>query len=213
MPKSYKQYCPIAHALDLVGERWALLVVRELLFHGPLRYSDLHERLPGCGTNILATRLKDLEAHGIIRKHRLPPPAASTVYELTDYGRGLRRTVQELARWGVRSLGPPSADDSFDPGWLLSALVTITGPLTSLPAASVEFRVGEELAGLAEGVAREGPIADADAVVETDPIGFYHLFVDADLDGVAIQGSREAVEQLVAAAGLAPAASLVAVGP
>jgi DNA-binding HxlR family transcriptional regulator len=207
--KSYKQYCPIAHALDLVGERWALLVVRELLFHGPLRYSDLHERLPGCGTNILATRLKELETHGIIHRHRLPPPAASTVYELTEYGFGLRRAVQEIARWGVRSLGPPSPGEAFEPGWVASALATITEPLAGVPTVSIEFRIGEEIASVADGVARDGPLEDADAVVESDAVGFYHLFVDAELNGVEIQGSREAVERLVAAAGLAPAAAPV----
>ena len=79
MPKSYSQYCPIAHALDLVGERWALLIVRELM-NGPLRYTDLAARLPRIGTNILADRLRGLEAGGVVDKRQLPPPAASTVY-------------------------------------------------------------------------------------------------------------------------------------
>src|SRR6266571_937159 len=86
--KRYDQYCPIAHALELVGERWALLIVRELL-HGPKRYTDLAAHLPGIGTNILASRLKDLEGCGVVAKRRLPPPAASQVYELTPYGAGL----------------------------------------------------------------------------------------------------------------------------
>jgi DNA-binding HxlR family transcriptional regulator len=77
--RSYDQYCPIAHALDLVGERWSLLVVRELLEEGPLRYSDLHARLGGCGTNILAARLKTLESGGVVRRRRHDPPAASWV--------------------------------------------------------------------------------------------------------------------------------------
>ena len=81
--KSYSQYCPVAHALDLVGERWALLIVRELML-GQRRYTDLAEALPKIGTNILAARLRDLEAAGIVRKARLPPPAAVSVYELTD---------------------------------------------------------------------------------------------------------------------------------
>ena len=72
MGKSYNQYCPIAHALDVVGERWSLLVVRELIEHGQLRYSDLHANLSGCGTNILASRLKELERHGVVRRRRLP---------------------------------------------------------------------------------------------------------------------------------------------
>src|SRR5438876_946675 len=83
MAKHYDQYCPVAHALDVVGDRWALLVVRELT-KGPKRYTDLAEGLPGIGTNILAARLRDLETAGVITKKMLPPPAASRVYELTD---------------------------------------------------------------------------------------------------------------------------------
>ena len=105
MAKRYDQYCPIAHALSLVGERWSLLVVRELL-KGPRRYTDLAGGLPGIGTNILATRLRELEAGGVVHKRRLPPPAASTVYELTEYGAGLEEAIYAIARWGARSLGP-----------------------------------------------------------------------------------------------------------
>ena len=86
MARSYSQYCPMAHALDLVGERWSLLIVRELLEDDQLRYSDLHARLDGCGTNILAARLKTLEQGGVVRRKQLDPPAASWVYELTEYG-------------------------------------------------------------------------------------------------------------------------------
>ena len=104
MAKKYDQYCPMAHALEMVGERWTLLVVRELL-HGPKRYTDLADRLPGIGTNILAARLRDLEAGGVVAKRTLPPPAASKVYELTEYGVELKPVMRELARWGARSLG------------------------------------------------------------------------------------------------------------
>ena len=107
MRKHYDQYCPIARALDLVGERWSLLVIRELM-HGPKRYTDLVEGLPGIGTNILATRLRDLEQADVVARRTLPPPAASKVYELTDYGRALRPAMRELALWGARSLGPPN---------------------------------------------------------------------------------------------------------
>ena len=101
--KRYDQYCPVAHALELVGERWSLLVVRELL-HGPKRYTDLAANLPKIGTNILASRLKDLENCGIVAKRRLPPPAASQVYELTPYGLALKPIMRELA-----VVGPPLA--------------------------------------------------------------------------------------------------------
>ena len=120
----------MAHALDLVGERWSLLIVRELLEDDQLRYSDLHARLNGCGTNILAARLKALEHGGVVRRRRLDPPAASWVYELTEYGKGLREVLHVLAHWGARSLGPPASLEDLEPGWLAGAL------RIALPAAS-----------------------------------------------------------------------------
>ena len=120
MSKRYDQYCPVCHALGLVGERWALLIVRELL-RGPKRYTDLVEGMPGIGTNILAARLRELEQGGILRKRKLPPPAASTVYELTEYGAELEEPLYALARWGARSLPPPGPKDEFYPDWGLNA--------------------------------------------------------------------------------------------
>ena len=127
MAKRFDQYCPVAHALCLVGERWSLLVVRELL-HGPKRYTDLVEGLPGIGTNILATRLRDLEEAGVVRKRKLPPPAASSVYELTEYGSELEEAVHALARWGARSLGPPGPDDELYPEWGINAFPALFDP-------------------------------------------------------------------------------------
>ena len=109
MARSYSHYCPIAHALDLVGERWSLLVVRELQ-HGPLRYTDLLEQLPGVSTNVLAARLRELELGGILGRRRMPAPAASAVYELTELGQGLTPVLTALAHWGAHSLGPPPPD-------------------------------------------------------------------------------------------------------
>lgn len=127
MAKRFDQYCPVAHALCLVGERWALLIVRELI-KGPKRYTDIAEGLPGIGTNILAARLRDLEQAGVVHKRRLPPPAASTVYELTEYGSGLEEVVYALARWGARSLGPPGPDDELYPEWGLNAFAALFNP-------------------------------------------------------------------------------------
>jgi DNA-binding HxlR family transcriptional regulator len=130
MAKRFDQYCPVAHALSLVGERWSLLVVRELL-HGPKRYTDLAGGLPGIGTNILAARLRALEEAGVVRRHKLPPPAASTVYELTEYGAGLDETVHALARWGARTLGPPCSDDELYPEWGVNALPALFNPVAA----------------------------------------------------------------------------------
>ena len=192
--KSYDQYCPIAHALDLVGDRWALLVVRELM-NGPKRYTDLVEHLPGIGTNILASRLRDLETSGIVAKRRLPPPAASRVYELTDYGRDLRPALRELALWGARSLGPPTEEDELFPGWLGNAIDTVLAPVA--PPGRFEFRVGEEIASLVDGTVQAGSIPDPDVVVEADPRGIFHMFVDRRLDLVKVAGDRALLERLV----------------
>jgi DNA-binding HxlR family transcriptional regulator len=204
--KCYDQYCPIAHALDLVGERWSLLVVRELLEDGPLRYSDLHARLDGCGTNLLAARLKSLEQGGVIRRRRLEPPAASWVYELTEYGAGLREVLHVLAHWGARSLHPPALGD-LEPGWLHGAL------RIALPAASgarrIEFRVGEEVASVVDDTVVEGPIEDPAAVVSGDPQGFYCLMVDRSTEGVSIEGDGGAVEAMLASLPSVPSAAVV----
>ena len=197
MQKRYDAYCPVAHALGLVGERWSLLVILELL-HGPKRYTDLVGNLPGIGTNVLASRLRDLEAGGIVRKAVLPPPAASKVYELTEYGRELRPAIRELAVWGARSLGPPTADDELFPGWLANALDTVLAPLA--PPGRFEFRVGDEVASLVDGEALPAPVEDPDVVVEGDPQGVYAMFIERRLDGVRVTGDRKLLEQLVAVA-------------
>jgi DNA-binding HxlR family transcriptional regulator len=194
MTKRYEQYCPMAHALDLVGERWALLVVRELM-HGPKRYTDLVDHLPGIGTNILASRLRDLDAYGIVAKRTLPPPAASRVYELTDYGWGLRPVIRELALWGARSLGPPTADDELFPGWLENAIDVVLAPFA--PPGRFEFRVGDEVASLVDGEAQPGSVEEPDVVVEGDPEGIYHMFVDRRLDLVTVQGDRALLDRLI----------------
>jgi DNA-binding HxlR family transcriptional regulator len=196
MRKRYEQYCPVAHALALVGERWALLVVLELL-RGPKRYTDLADHLPGIGTNILADRLRDLEAGGIVTRRTLPPPAASRVYELTEYGEALRPVIRELALWGARSLGPPAAEELF-PGWLENALDTVLAPVA--PSGRFEFRIGDEVASLVDGAAQSGPIDAPDVVVEGDPEGVYCLFVDRRLDQVEVHGDRRLLEQLLEAA-------------
>jgi DNA-binding HxlR family transcriptional regulator len=97
--RSYNQYCGLAYALDIVGERWTLLIVRELIA-GPRRFTDLLEGLPGISTNLLSERLKQLEQQGLLRRRTLAPPAASRVYELTAVGQALEQTLQELDNWG-----------------------------------------------------------------------------------------------------------------
>ena len=193
--KSYNQYCPIAHALDVVGERWSLLIVRELVEHGQLRYSDLHANLPHCGTNILAARLKDLERNGVVTKRRLPPPAASTVYELTGYGQELRPVLHMLAHWGARTLGPPTDETELEPGWLSGALQMIF--LEPTTDARIEFRVDDEIASIVDGRPRDGAAESADVVVSADRAGFYHLIVDRDFSCVTIDGDERLMRSLI----------------
>ncbi len=209
MGKCYSQYCPVAHALGLVGERWALLVVRDLL-KGPKRYSDLLDSLPGIGTNILASRLRDLESGGVVRKTKLPPPAASTVYELTPYGRELEEVVHALARWGARSLGPPAPGTELAPGWSASAARALFDPHAAEGVVETyELRVDGDVSKLrvADGTldAREGPAEDADATIETDAATLFALVGhelspgEALVSGrVRVQGDEAALERFVA---------------
>jgi len=126
--KSYEQYCPVALTLDAIGDRWTLLIVRELL-NGPQRYSDLQTSLPGIPPNLLASRLRDLESDGLVERQTLPPPAARTVFALTADGRDLERVVRSLGRWGLRRLPPPEDDGDVEPGMAVrSGLLTFAQP-------------------------------------------------------------------------------------
>ncbi|MGH9189320.1 MAG: winged helix-turn-helix transcriptional regulator [Acidimicrobiales bacterium] len=116
--RSYGHYCPVAKTLELVGERWTLLIVRDLLV-GPLRFTDLLAGLKGIPRNLLTDRLRDLEGHGVVARTELPPPAARTVYELTAAGRELLSVVGALAQWGLRHLPPPQ------PGEAVGAALTV----------------------------------------------------------------------------------------
>lgn len=109
--RSYHQLCGLAYALDLVGERWTLLIIRELVA-GPRRFKDLMEGLPGVSTNLLTERLKSLEQHLLIRRRLLPAPAGSTVYELTELGEALEPTLLELGKWGSQFVPPSSEEDT-----------------------------------------------------------------------------------------------------
>ena len=197
MAKRYEQYCPMAHALDLVGDRWALLVARELM-HGPKRYTDLVDGLPGIGTNILAARLRDLEQAGVVTRRTLPPPAASKVYELTDYGLGLRPVMRELALWGARSLGPPTPGAGLFDGWVANAMDIVLASVA--PAGRFEFRVDGQVASLVDGEVLRGPVDDPDVVVEASPAAIYDMFVNRRLDEVTVTGDRHLLERLVAVA-------------
>ena len=114
--RSYQQYCSLARALDIIGERWTLLIVRDLL-GGPRRYKDLQESLDGIGSNLLAARLKDLESAGLVENIKQPPPSSVKSYQLTARGRTLEPTVASLAHWGLDLLAAPRQNDHWQPQW------------------------------------------------------------------------------------------------
>jgi DNA-binding HxlR family transcriptional regulator len=141
--RSYGEACRFAHALDLVGERWALLIVRELLL-GPKRFTDLRAGLPHASSNILSERLRDLEQGSVIQRRKLPPPAGSSVYELTAWGRELEPVVTQLGAWGARSPFPPETEE-INADSIVLALRSLfdPGPAGGLEAA-YELRIGED---------------------------------------------------------------------
>jgi DNA-binding HxlR family transcriptional regulator len=144
--KSYGQQCSLARALDVVGERWNLLIVRELLL-GPRRYSDLLDGLPGVSTNLLAGRLAQLQGAGVVSRRMLPPPAAAAVYELSEAGRALRPVLAELRAWGQQYGPRPNENDAVRPAW---ALLSVAGCATPLPAGRiVELRIDRDCFQLA----------------------------------------------------------------
>jgi DNA-binding HxlR family transcriptional regulator len=202
--RTYDDGCAAAHALDLVGERWALLVVRELLL-GPKRFTDLRAGLPGVSPNVLAQRLRELESGGVVRRSKLPPPAASRVYELTEWRLDLEPVVVSLGHWGARS---PSR--SRDAALGVDSLVLSFRTMFDLRAAegleaSYELRLGEDSfrAEVADGRFEiiRGSAEQSDAIVEAEDAAVLRALVyeGRDLDevlrsgDVRIEGDRQAV--------------------
>jgi DNA-binding HxlR family transcriptional regulator len=171
--RAYGQYCGLARAAELVGERWALLILRDLLV-GPKRFTDLRRGLPRIPTNILSDRLKELEDSGVVRRRVLPRPAGSIVYELTEYGADLDEAIKHLGRWGARSLGEPRPDEIVTLDSLIMALRTTFQPEAARGVrASYELRLGPVVlhASVEEGqlTVGDGPLPEADLVIETGP--------------------------------------------
>lgn len=170
--RSYHQYCGVAHALELVGERWALLVVRELLV-GPKRFTDLRNGLPRIPTNVLSTRLKELEKAGVVQRRVLPRPSASVVYELTDSGRELEDVVMALVRWGSKRLGERQPGDVVSPGALAFGLRGVFHPDAARGVtATYELRFGDAVVHLRIDDGRleagEGPVDEPDLTIATE---------------------------------------------
>jgi DNA-binding HxlR family transcriptional regulator len=182
MPRSYAQLCGVATALDVIGDRWTPLVVRELLL-GPLRFGDLVSGLPGIGTNTLAARLKHLESAGVVHRTLLPLPDRGTVYELTEYGRELETILLALGRWGTKSMGRLPAEVATRSRWLVAAMLAfrddgqrIARPTTwELRLSDGAFTVRAEGASVA---ITAGSADDADVVIATDDEHLHRLLTN-----------------------------------
>jgi DNA-binding HxlR family transcriptional regulator len=204
--RTYGDPCGIARALDLVGERWALLVVRELLL-GPKRFTDLRAGLTGASPNVLSQRLHELERAGVVRRRKLAPPARVRVYELTDWGRGLEPVILALGRWGSRSPDRPAGELSVDA--LMIALKTTFDPSAADGLrATYELRLGEERfrIDIVDGQVDigRGSADRPDAIIETDratlrSLTFGGRRLDEALEAgeVVVEGDRQAVERFL----------------
>lgn len=189
--RSYDQYCSIARALDVTGDRWTLLIVRELLLQGPCRFTDLKRGLPGIATNLLSARLKELEAAALITREDAPPPVATALYELTETGRALEPALKALALWGLRFMGEERADDTFQAQWLAYAPAWFTTDADpDAPPAVIQLIAAGELAviELGDGQVRTrlGRAADPDLVLDGPPravLGLLTGLVDLERSG------------------------------
>jgi DNA-binding HxlR family transcriptional regulator len=208
--RSYNDACGMAHALDLIGERWALLVVRELVL-GPRRYTDLRSGLRGISANVLSHRLDELEQAGVVSRRRLAPPAGSSVYELTEWGQELGPIIMQLGRWGARSPSRPQEANLSASSIVLSLRTNFDPDMADGNDVSVELRFGEErflatLNGTSFETHRITPESTGrvDAVVETVPIilaallyGGHDLDAAVESGELTYDGDRWAIERFL----------------
>jgi DNA-binding HxlR family transcriptional regulator len=205
--RSYRQYCALAKALDVVGDRWTLLIVRELGLRGPCRYTDLQYGLPGIATNMLADRLREMEEGGIVRRESAPPPVATTLFQLTDRGEALAPMLVALGRWGAELMSDRADDDEFRSHWLrypIERLLTDAAPHE--PPAVIELRTGDQpmLVEVGEGTVRAHPgtVEHPDVVVSGGPdviVGLLTRRFDlraARRKGLRVEGDVDALLRL-----------------
>ena len=207
MSRTYDQYCPVARALELVGERWTLLVARELLL-GPRRFTDLMTGLPGISANVLAGRLKDLEEEGLVARRTLPPPAASAVYDLTPAAAGLVSVLAAMAEWGMTMLGEPRAHDDVRGEWIVLGLA-VTAPAPDVADGTMyELHIDGEVlhVQVRDGNLQphHGPADDPDAGLTIDATALADLSAGRlDIDDafaagrVTVDGNEDAARRLL----------------
>lgn len=201
MTRNYGQACSLAGALDRIGERWSLLIVRELLL-GPLRFSELDRAVGGAPTDVLTKRLRDLEGEGIVQRRELGPPASGVVYELTDLGRGLERPILELARWGLNFFRIDEVD-GIEASWLPNSLRVILQPPPGAEM-TVQLHSGGNSFHLrvVDGwiAAERGEAASPDLTLTGDPRAVIAFLVVGDeapeSEEVEVEGDRALLESL-----------------
>ena len=215
--RSYDEYCAIAKSLDVVGDRWTLLIVRELALRGPCRYTDLRTGLPGIATNLLAERLRDLERAGVIAREDAPPPIATALFRLTPWGEQLRPVLEGLTRWGVPLMTEQTPDDAVRSHWLAWALeLTLSDRQPDGAPFTIELRTGDHPIVIE---ARDGEIRsrldaadnpDASLAGPPTPIlGLLlglHQLADAQAQGVTYHGDATLLDRV--GADMLPAAQL-----
>ena len=207
--RSYDEYCSIAKSLDLIGDRWTLLAVRELALRGPSRYTDLRDGLPGIATNLLADRLRGLEAAGLVTREEAPPPIATTLFRLTPRGEGLKPVLDELMRWGLPLMVEQQDEDAVRSHWLAGALeVSLSDRRPDEDPVTLELHVGDEPIVVR---AREGEVKialgraeDPDAVLTGPARPIMGLLLGgldhgaAEAMGVTVEGDPDVVERVAA---------------
>jgi DNA-binding HxlR family transcriptional regulator len=199
----YAQFCPLARAAEVLGNRWSLLVLRELML-GPQRFGELRRRLAGISSSVLAERLASLEEYAVVEGADLPPPASVRVYRLTPQGESLRPVLSALARWGLFWLRPPAAGDHFEADWLRLALEAFAAPGPT-PARRFELRMAGgrlRFEGGAHGLRFPADDAPADLEIEARPDALIGLLTGllpaaaARARGVRLRGDASALADL-----------------
>lgn len=190
--RTYGQYCALAKALDVIGDRWTLLLIRELMTRRTARYTDLRDGLPGIASNLLSDRLRDLESAGLVTRTEAPPPIAAAVYRLTERGESLRGVIRELGRWGAPLLASARASDEVRGHWIgLPAEIFLKDGEPHKPPVTLEIRTGGEAVTLttASGAVEShiGATARPDAVLSGPPRDIAAVL----LGGAALSAARK----------------------
>ena len=205
--RSYDEYCAAAKALDVVGDRWTLLIVRELALRGPCRYTDVRNGLPGIASNLLSERLRDLEHAGVIVREDAPPPIATTLFRLTPRGEELRPVLDGLVRWGIPLMVEQKPDDAVRSQWLTwAAEMMLADRRPDAPSVTLALQTGDQpiTIELSDGAVRahHGSTDRPDATLAGPPRPIMGLLLglleldDAKAVGVSFEGDSAVLERI-----------------